>query len=69
MEYIKEININEAIIHILDSNANSPILNEYKLGLDDENYKFILKHVEKCLKDQQLRYAKFNNERNIVKEI
>ncbi|BAO05240.1 nucleoid-associated protein [Clostridium sporogenes] len=69
MEYIKEVNINEAIIHILDSNANSPILNEYKLGLDDENYKFILKHVEKCLKDQQLRYAKFNNERNIVKEI
>ncbi|NFM32934.1 nucleoid-associated protein [Clostridium botulinum] len=69
MEYIKEININEAIIHILDSNANSPILNEYKLRLDDENYKFILKHVEKCLKDQQLRYAKFNNERNIVKEI
>ncbi|APF25223.1 nucleoid-associated protein [Clostridium sporogenes] len=69
MEYIKEVNINEAIIHILDSNANGPILNEYKLRLDDENYKFILKHVEKCLKDQQLRYAKFNNERNIVKEV
>nr|WP_032072492.1 nucleoid-associated protein [Clostridium botulinum]BAP25752.1 hypothetical protein [Clostridium botulinum] len=69
MEYIKEININEAIIHILDSNANGPILNEYKLRLDDDNYKFILKHVEKCLKDQQLRYAKFNNGRNIVKEI
>ncbi|MBD5631374.1 nucleoid-associated protein [Clostridium botulinum] len=69
MEYIKEVNINEAIIHILDSNANGPILNEYKLKLDDENYKFILKHVEKCLKDQQLRYAQFNNERNIVKEV
>ncbi|EKX80608.1 nucleoid-associated protein [Clostridium botulinum] len=69
MEYIKEVNINEAIIHILDSNANGPILNEYKLRLDDENYKFILKHVEKCLKDQQLRYAKFNNERNIAKEV
>ncbi len=69
MEYIKEVNINEAIIHILDSNANGPILNEYKLRLDDENYKFILKHVEKCLKDQQLRYAQFNNERNIVKEV
>ncbi|AUN08980.1 nucleoid-associated bacterial protein [Clostridium botulinum] len=68
MEYIKEVNINEAVVHILDKNSEEPILNEYKLRLDDENYKFILKHVEKCLKDQQLRYAKFKNERNIVKE-
>ncbi|BAQ12276.1 hypothetical protein CBB2_0166 [Clostridium botulinum] len=69
MEYIKEVNINEAIIHILDNNSEEPILNEYKLRLDDEIYKFILKHVDRCLKDQQLRYAKFNNGRNIVKEI
>jgi hypothetical protein len=27
------------------------------------------KHIEKCLKDEELRYAKFNQERNIVKEV
>ncbi|MCR1935132.1 nucleoid-associated protein [Clostridium tepidum] len=69
MEYIKEVNINEAIIHILDNNSEEPILNEYKLRLDDEIYKFILKHVDRCLKDEELKYAVFNEERNIVKEL
>ncbi|EJO5348962.1 nucleoid-associated protein [Clostridium botulinum] len=69
MEYIKEVNINEAIIHILDNNSEEPVLNEYKLRLDDEVYKFILKHVDRCLKDEELKYAIFNEERNIVKEL
>ena len=50
MEYVNDINIIEAVIHILDSNSDEPILNEYKLELTDEIYKFIYKHVEKFLK-------------------
>ena len=69
MDYISDININEAIIHILDSNSDEPILNEYKLDLDEDTYKFLFKHIEKCFKDEELKYAKFNSERNIVKEI
>ncbi|KAJ50436.1 hypothetical protein BD780_004096 [Clostridium tetanomorphum] len=69
MEYIKEININEAVIHILDNNSDSPILNEYKLNLKEETYNFLLKHIERCLKDEELKYAKFKEERNIVKEL
>lgn len=69
MDYINDINVNEAVIHILDSNGVEPILNEYKLELDEDTYKFIFKHMEKCLKDDELKYAKFNSERNIVKEI
>ncbi|WP_125153390.1 nucleoid-associated protein [Clostridium rectalis] len=69
MEYIKEVNINEAVIHILDNNSDEPILNEYKLKLDEETYNFLLKHLERCLKDEELKYAVFNNERNIVKEL
>lgn len=69
MEYIKEINIVEAIIHILDNNAEEPILNEYKLELNDEIYKFLFKHVERCLRDDELKYAIFNQERNIVKDL
>ncbi len=68
MEYIKEININEAVIHILDNNNEEPILNQFRLSLDEEIYKFILKHLDKCLKDENLQYAKFKEE-SIVKNI
>lgn len=69
MEYINDININEAVIHILDSNGEEPVLNEYRLDLDEDTYKFIYRHIEKCLKDDELKYARFNPERNIVKEV
>ncbi|MCE5221872.1 MAG: nucleoid-associated protein [Clostridium sp.] len=69
MEYINDININEAVIHVLDSNGEEPVLNEYSLELDEDTYRFIYKHIEKCLKDDELKYAKFNPERNIVKEV
>lgn len=69
MEYISDININEAIIHILDSNADEPILNEYSIDLNDDTYKFIQRHIEKCFKDEDLKHALFNHERNIVKEL
>ncbi|MBK5241567.1 nucleoid-associated protein [Clostridium sp.] len=68
MEYIKEININEAIIHVLDNNADEPILNEYALELDEEKYNFLLKHIQKCLKDEEIKYGIFNEDTNIVKD-
>jgi len=69
LEYIKEVNINEAIIHVLDNNADEPILNEYALDLDEEKYNFLLKHIQKCLKDEDLKYGTFNIEENIVKDL
>lgn len=69
MEYINDINIQEAIIHIVDSNGEEPILNEYNLELNEDTYKFLYKHIEKCFKDEELKYAVFNPERNIVKEV
>lgn len=69
MEYINDININSAVIHILDSNGEAPVLNEYSLDLDEDVYKFLYKHIEKALKDEDLKYGKFNPGRNIVKEV
>lgn len=69
MEYISDININEAVLHILDSNSDEPILNEFQIELNDDIYKFLHKHMDKCLKDDELKYAIFNPERNIVKEV
>ncbi|MGG5461915.1 nucleoid-associated protein [Clostridium sp. B9] len=69
MEYVNDINIMEAVIHILDNNNDEPILNEYKIELTDDVYKFIYKHVERCLKSEDLKYAVFNPERHVVKEV
>ncbi|MDV4152391.1 nucleoid-associated protein [Clostridium sp. AL.422] len=69
MEYINDINIQEAVIHIVDSNGEEPILNEYNLELSEDTYKFLHRHIEKCFKDEELKYAVFNPERNIVKEV
>jgi len=69
MEYINEINLNEAIIHILDNNSDGPVLNKYSLELTEEVYIFIFKHIQRCLRDEELKYAKFTEEKNIVKEI
>lgn len=69
MEYINDININEAVIHVLDKNSEEPLLNEYSLDLTEDRYKFIFKHIEKCLKDENLKYAAFNEEKSIVKEM
>lgn len=69
MEYINGINIQEAVIHILDSNGEGPVLNEYKLELNEDIYMYLYKHIEKCLNDEELKSAKFNEERNIIKEL
>ncbi len=69
LEYIKEIHINEAVLHVLDNNSGEPLLNEYTIELNEEIYKFLLRHVERCLKDEELKYAVFNEERNIVKDL
>ena len=69
MEYISDINIQEAVIHIVDSNTDEPVLNEYSLELNEDTYSFLHRHIEKCFKDEELKYAVFNPERNIVKEV
>lgn len=69
MEYVNDINIVEAVIHILDNNNDEAILNNYKLELTDDIYKFLYKHIEKCFRDEDLRYAVFNPEKRVVKEI
>ncbi len=69
MEYISDINIQEAVIHIVDSSTDEPVLNEYSLELNEDTYNFLHRHLEKCFKDEELKYALFNPERNIVKEV
>ncbi|MCR1952988.1 nucleoid-associated protein [Clostridium sp. DSM 100503] len=69
MEYINDINIQSAVMHVLDSAGDEPILNEYELGLNENTYRYLDKHIERCLKDEELEYAKFNDEGNIITEV
>ena len=69
MEYVNDINVIDAVIHILDTNNDKPILNNYKLDLTDDIYKFLYKHIEKCFKSEELKSAFFNPENRVVKNI
>lgn len=69
MEYIKDITIMEAVVHVLDNNGEEPILNEYQLDLNDDVYTFLFKHLDKCLKDEDLKYAIFKEDKSIVRKI
>lgn len=65
MEYVKEICINEAVMHVLDASSNEAVLNDFRMQLDDETYTYIYKLCYKTLKDEKLKYAKFNENSNI----
>ena len=68
MDKIRDISIQEAVLHVLDTNSEEPILNSYQLELNDDVYKFILSHLERVFKDDSLKYASFKAKESIVKE-
>lgn len=59
--------IDEAIIHILDKGGDEPVLNEYILDLNETVYSYIHKHIDKCFKNNNLKFGKFNSQMNTVK--
>ncbi|MFL0245504.1 nucleoid-associated protein [Candidatus Clostridium stratigraminis] len=68
MDKIRDIAINEAVLHVLDNNSDEPILNNYMMELNEEVYRFILSHLERVLKDDSLKYAFFKSKNGTVKE-
>ena len=66
---VNDINIQDAVIHVLDANAGEPVLNEFTLELTEDTYRFLYKHIDKIFKNDDLVPAVFNSERNIVREI
>ncbi|MCT4632357.1 MAG: nucleoid-associated protein [Firmicutes bacterium] len=59
---IEGITIEEAIIHIVDTNGDEPILNNITLDLDDELYEFASTHIMKIIKDEANKKAKFKDD-------
>lgn len=69
MDKIRDISILEAALHVLDNNADAPVLNNYKMDLGEEVYRFILSHIERVLKDDSLKYALFKSKDTVVKTV
>ena len=60
--------IHKSIVHVLDKNNDSPILNDYECRVSLEVDKFFQKIINKVSKDDDLRKAEFNDyNQNVVK--
>jgi hypothetical protein len=67
MEY--DIHIKTAVLHILDSSVNFPVLSDREIALDGEIAEFLEKHLAKTLEDSNLKKARFTGEINTVRDI
>lgn len=69
MDKIRDIIIKEVVLHVLDNSLSEPVLNNYKMELNEELYKFVLGHIERVLKDDNLKYALFKSKDTEVKKL
>ncbi|EGS5729121.1 nucleoid-associated protein [Clostridium perfringens] len=53
----------------MENDGTNPILNENLLELNEDTYKFLYKHIEKTLKDNKIKYARFIEKDNELKDI
>lgn len=60
--------IEEATVSILDANGDEPVLNQVSLELTETVYDFIIKHIDKSLKDTKIKFGKFNPQISGVRE-
>ena len=67
MEY--SIHINTAVLHILDTSVNFPVLSDREIELSGELADFLEKHISKTFEDTNLKKAQFTGEVNTVRDM
>ena len=67
MEY--DIHIKKAILHILDTSINLPVLSNNEIDIDGEISEFLEKHIIKILDDANLKKAQFMDGTNAVRDM
>ncbi len=67
MEY--SIQIKTAVLHILDTSINLPLLSNNELYIDGEISEFLDKHINKVLDDTNLKKARFIGDSNIARDL
>lgn len=68
MEQNADVMVKRSILHILDTNIGMPILSNIEHPKDADIYEFLEAHIQKVLKDPNLKPATFIEEDHIVKE-
>ncbi len=63
------IEIKKAVIHVLDKEADEPLLNEFELDINEDIQLFLEKHITKSINDDEARKGRFKDGLNIVKEV
>lgn len=63
------INVKKIVLHILDSALHMPILSKNEHPYNEEVNKFVEKHLEKIIKDDNLKESSFIGEFNIIKDL
>ncbi len=69
MRNIEEIIVNKTAVCILDRENDKVVFPSSELELTEEAYTYFEKHILKCLRDEDAKPAKFEGERNILKEL
>ncbi len=67
MRNIDAVIIKKAIIHVLDRNADTPILADFEQEIDEDIHEFLEKHIVKSLADEENKKAKFKDGMTTVK--
>lgn len=65
----ENLTIKKVAVHILDNNLQMPVLSEVECCLNDDIVEFVEKHIEKIIKDENLKSAEFIEEDNKIKSI
>jgi len=68
MRYLESINVTRAIVHILDRNADEPLLNQIEKEITEDLFEFLTKHIHKSLKAEDNKKAKFLSAGTVKRE-
>ncbi|MDP4182008.1 MAG: nucleoid-associated protein [Bacillota bacterium] len=60
------INVKKAVIHVLNKEANEPLLNGYELEITEDLSIFLEKHITKSISDDEARKGRFKEGMNII---
>ena len=61
-----EIEINRAVIHVLDTAVDAPVLSEMALALTDESIAYITAHIGKCFGSDEAKSCTLSDESDIA---
>lgn len=61
---MENIKIEKAIVHILDTDINMPVLSDELLALDNTVQEFLIRHIDKSLEDAEMKPGRFQGENN-----